>query len=217
MDERRISGAVRAYTGVLCAVIALTIPLSFPADGGRTDLDRAVEEPVRATLDGYRGVYHVLVVPSNAYILLPLLFAATAWFAYRREWWRAATMFVVPEVAVAINTLVLKPLWDRPLHDYLAYPSGHTVHLVAIAATFVLLTDSTGARRTVAVVTVVALGGVAVGMIGLDYHLATDVLGGAAAAIAMVIALCAITDPLARAVSGDARGADRTASDQLRS
>ncbi|MEU0501130.1 phosphatase PAP2 family protein [Nocardia sp. NPDC005998] len=83
---------------------------------------------------------------------------------------------------------MLKPLWDRPLHDYLAYPSGHTVHLVAIATTFVLLTDSMRARVRTVVIATVALLCAAVGMIGLGYHLPTDILGGTAAAIALVTA-----------------------------
>lgn len=171
------------------AAVTVALPTTFPPDGGPTDLDRALAEPVRTALDAHPGIYHLLVAPSNGYILLPLLLAATAWFAYRRRWWCAATMFVVPELTLAVNTWLLKPLWDRPLHDYLAYPSGHTVHLVAIAATFVLLTDSVRARLAALLVTAIALPLVAVGMIGLDYHLPTDILGGTAAAVALTITL----------------------------
>ncbi|WP_194818427.1 phosphatase PAP2 family protein [Nocardia sp. XZ_19_385] len=186
---------------VLCALITVALPLSFPAGGGATDLDRDVADSVHEALDGDRGVYQVLVFPSNAYIVLPLLLAAVVWFAYRRQWWRAATMFVVPEVALAVNAAVLKPLWDRPLDGYLAYPSGHTVHLVAVATTFALLTDSPRTRRWVAAVTALAMVAVTVGMIGLGYHHLTDVIGGIAAAFAMVTALCWAAQLLADRVS----------------
>lgn len=190
---RQTFGTARLGVVAVCIAIVAAVPLSFPADGGPTRADREVAAPILDNLDRYRALYRVLVVPSDAYILIPLLFAAAAWFAVHRRWWRAATMLVVPEVAVAVNTWILKPLWDRPLSDYSAYPSGHTVHLVAIAATFVLLTDSVATRYVVVVVTALSLGGVAVGMIGLGYHLVTDVIGGAAAAIALVIVLCAPT------------------------
>ncbi|MFD0363281.1 phosphatase PAP2 family protein [Nocardia sp. GCM10030253] len=182
--------ALRLVVVALCVAVAVGLPLAFPHDGGPTDVDRDIAAPIHTALDSHPGVYRALVIPSNGYILIPLLLAAACWFAYRGEWWRAATMLVVPELAVAINTWLLKPLWDRPLHDYLAYPSGHTVHLVAIATTFALLVDSARARAVVLTLAAVALFGAAVGMIGLGYHLPTDIVGGTAAAIAMVTVLC---------------------------
>ncbi|MET8873502.1 phosphatase PAP2 family protein [Nocardia sp. NPDC004604] len=186
-------GRVRANLVALCVVfigigIAVTLPLTFPRDGGSTDLDRALAEPIHSAMDDRPGIYQALVIPSNGYILIPLLLAAAAWFGNRGQWRRAAAMVVLPEVVVGINSWVLKPLWDRPLHDYLAYPSGHTVHLVAIATTFVLLIDSMRARVRTVVIATVALLCAAVGMIGLGYHLPTDILGGTAAAIALVTA-----------------------------
>ncbi|MEV6280308.1 phosphatase PAP2 family protein [Nocardia sp. NPDC051832] len=179
------------WAGVVavCVLITVLVPLSFPVGGGATEVDREVSGAIHGALDG-RGVYQALVFPSNAYVVLPLLLAAVAWFAYRRQWWRAATMFVVPEITLAINAGFLKPLWDRPLDGYLAYPSGHTVHLVAVATTFALLTDSARVRYCVAAVTGLATAAVTAGMIGLGYHHLTDVLGGIAAAIALVTALC---------------------------
>ncbi|WP_378742185.1 phosphatase PAP2 family protein [Nocardia brasiliensis] len=172
-----------------CAVAGL-LPATFPADGGPTALDRALAAPIHSTLDTSPGIYQALVIPSNAYILLPLLLFACAWFGYRGEWRRAAIMLVVPELALGLNTWLWKPLWNRQLHDYLAYPSGHTVHLIAIATAFIVLVDSRRARIIALVVAVLAQCAAAIGMIGLDYHLPTDILGGAAAAVAMVLALC---------------------------
>ncbi|WP_433520784.1 phosphatase PAP2 family protein [Nocardia pseudovaccinii] len=191
--------AIRANLVALCVVlvgvgIAVTLPLTFPCDGAATDLDRELAEPIHSALDEHPGGYEAMVIPSNGYILIPLLLAAAAWLGHRGQWRRAVAMVAIPEVVVGINSWVLKPLWDRPLHDYLAYPSGHTVHLVAIATTFVVLTDSTRARVGTIVIATAALVCAAVGMIGLGYHLPTDILGGTAVAIALVVVCWKLTE-----------------------
>lgn len=191
VPEKPVSGNI-VLIGVAGAGAAVTagLPMTLPADGGPSAVDRAIADPLHSTLDARPGVYEALVVPSNCYILLPLLLLAGAWFAYRGDRRRAVTMAVVPELAVAVNTWLLKPLWGRQWQDYLAYPSGHTVHLVAIAGTFVLLADTHRTRCTVCAMASVALLAAAAGMVGLDYHHPTDILGGTTAAIAMVILLC---------------------------
>ncbi|QIS11964.1 phosphatase PAP2 family protein [Nocardia arthritidis] len=200
MKQRQPTPVVAAGTVAAGAAVTVALPATFPADGGPTAADRAVTEPVHSALDAHPGVLHALVIPSDGYIVLPLLVAAAAWFAYRGRWWAAATMLIAPELTVAINTFLLKPLWVRPLHDYLAYPSGHTVQLVAVATAFVLLTDSARAGLAALGLTVVALALVAIGMIGLGYHLPTDIVGGAAAAIALTTALCWLAGVLHTAV-----------------
>ncbi|WP_433715485.1 phosphatase PAP2 family protein [Nocardia sp. CA-084685] len=190
---------MRANLVALCAVlvgvgIVITLPLTFPADGAATDLDRALAQPIHSTLDAHPSGYQALVIPSNGYILIPLLLAAAAWFGCRGQWRQAVAMVVIPELVVGLNSWVLKSLWDRPLHDYLAYPSGHTVHLVAIATAFVVLTDSMRARVVTIVIATVALVCAAVGMIGLGYHLPTDILGGAAVGIALVVVCWKLTE-----------------------
>lgn len=196
----------RVLVVALCALVTMTVPLSFPPGGGPTGVDRAVATGVHDVLDGDSGLYQALAFPSNGYVVLPLLLAAVAWFGFRRQWRRAATMLAVPELTLALNTWVLKPLWNRPLDDYLAYPSGHTVHLVAVATTFALLTDSARTRAVVAAVTALTMAAVTVGMIGLGYHYATDVLGGIAAAIALPIVMCWA----AAALAPDRTGRPRT-------
>ncbi|MFE7797275.1 phosphatase PAP2 family protein [Nocardia sp. NPDC057440] len=215
MTARQLLGslvALRLGLVVFCAAVTSGLPLTFPRDKGPTELDRDLAEPIHTALDGHPDVYRALVIPSNGYILIPLLLAAACWFGYRGEWWRAAMMVVVPELAVAINSWLLKPLWERPLHDYLAYPSGHTVHLVAIAATFLALTDAPRARAVVLALAAVSLFAAAIGMIGLGYHLPTDIVGGTAAAIAMVTALCLATPGWGARTHSRPRAARRAAS-----
>lgn len=177
---------------VALAVLTIGLPATFPANGGPTWLDRTIATPIHTALDAHPGVFRALVVPSEGYIPIPLVLLGTLWFARRGQWRRAVTMVLAPGIAIALNALVLKPLWDRPLHDYLAYPSGHTVQLVAVATAFVLLTDSIRARTVALVGAVIAWVAAAIGMIGLDYHYPTDILGGAAAAIVMVAVCCAV-------------------------
>ncbi|WP_227982568.1 phosphatase PAP2 family protein [Nocardia spumae] len=177
--------AVVVLIGLL---ITVTVPLTFPPDRGPTGFDRAVGDRVHAGLDGHPGIYHALVIPSDAYIVLPLLLIGILWCAWRRDWWAAGFLLVAPELVVAINTWALKSLWDRHLQHYLAYPSGHTVQFVAIATGSALVAATARVRIVVVAVAVVALFAVAVGMIGLGYHYPTDIVGGAALAVAAVTA-----------------------------
>jgi len=194
----RTATVVRATAIAAGTALTVALPLTFPADDGPSGLDAAVADPIAATVSP--GLAEVLVAPSNAPVVLAVLLAAVGWFAVRRRWRAALTMLVVPELALAINTVVLKPLWDRQMHDYLAYPSGHTVHLVAVATTFACLVTTRTARITVAALTVLALLAITPGMVVLGYHRPTDVLGGAAAATALVAALCWLAEALRAAV-----------------
>ncbi|WP_051178426.1 phosphatase PAP2 family protein [Nocardia concava] len=170
-------------------VVTLLVPLSFPPGGGSTSLDLTLERDIHSVLDAHRWVYSVLIFPSDSYVVLPMLLASAAWFAYRRQWWQAGFALVAPELVVAVNTFALKPFWGRELQHYLAYPSGHTVQLVAVATAFALVSDSARVRAVTTIVMIVVLPAVMIGMVGFGYHHPTDVLGGTAAAVALVTAL----------------------------
>ncbi|MFI5719334.1 phosphatase PAP2 family protein [Nocardia sp. NPDC051750] len=179
-------------TGVIAATgaaVAVALPLSFPAGGGPTAFDLEVGARIDPRLDPRPWVAEVLALASSTGIVLAVLCGGAAWFAWQRRWWETATVVLVPELAVAVNTWALKPWWGRPLHDYLAYPSGHTVHLVSVVTALVLLLRSVRARMVIVLLAVAGWCAGAVGMIALDYHLATDVLGGAAAGVALAVAL----------------------------
>lgn len=217
VPEKLVPGnVVRIGVAAVGAAVTVAVPMTLPADGGPSAVDRAIADPLHSALDARPGVYEALVVPSNGYILLPLLLLACAWFAYRGDLHRAVTMAIVPELAVAVNTWLLKPLWGRQWQDYLAYPSGHTVHLVAIAGTFVLLADTHRTRCAVCAMASLALLAAAAGMVGLDYHHPTDILGGAAAAIVMVILLCWAAE-FRRGRNSRPRAGARTTSGRTRS
>ncbi|WP_232330563.1 phosphatase PAP2 family protein [Nocardia fusca] len=204
-EPRRVRGPgstanplATAATAAAGATVAAALPWSFPPGGGETTFDLAVNERVDPRLDPRPWIAEVLTLATNTGVVLAVLCGGAAWFAWQRKWWETATMVLVPETAVAINAWALKPFWSRPLHDYLAYPSGHTVHLVAVVTTLVLLLRSVRARAVIVALTAAAWFGAGIGMVALDYHLATDVLGGAAAGIALAIGLYWVAVYLAR-------------------
>ena len=171
------------------AAIAVALPPTFPGDGGPTAADLAIADAVGPAVSV--GLARVLVVPSDTVVVLIAQLVAVAWFAARRDRWSAATMLAVPAVVSALNTALLKPIWHRDLHDYSAYPSGHTVYLVGVAVTFACLARTTAAVAALAATALAAVP-VTAGMIALGYHHATDVVGGAAAATALAVPLCGV-------------------------
>ncbi|GGL00792.1 phosphatase PAP2 family protein [Nocardia jinanensis] len=198
--ERTADPLISAVTAATGATVAATIPLSFPPGGGPTAFDLAVDQRVDPRLDARPWIAEVLSLATDTGVVLAILCGGVAWFAWQRRWWETATMVLVPEAAVAINAWALKPFWSRPLYDYFAYPSGHTVHLVAVVTTLVLLLRSARARTVIVALTVAAWCGAGIGMIALDYHLTTDIVGGAAAAIALAIALYWVAVYIGRAL-----------------
>lgn|GEM_PF-3347003 len=188
-SARTVQLAAIVLLGVLITVL---LPLSFPSGGGPTGFDRVVDGRIHSALDAHPAVLRVLVTPSDAYVVLPVMLAGVLWYAWRRDWWRAGFLFLAPELVVALNTFALKYVWHRHLHHYLAYPSGHTVQFMAIAAGFVLVAPTARIRIAETVVAAVLLVAIAIGMVGLGYHYPTDILGGTATAIALTTALYAV-------------------------
>lgn len=169
----------------LCALLALALGLVFVGD--RTG--SGVDDSVRDAVAGWpRGVLHALVQPTEPYVLLPVLAVLVAWCLYAARPWNAVFVVLAPALAVAVNSWLLKPLFDRWKGDTLVYPSGHTVSFVATVVVVCVLVGGR-ARAVTAVVGVVLLGGVAVGMVGLGYHYLTDVVGGGFFAVFAVLAV----------------------------
>ncbi len=104
-------------------------------------------------------------------------------------------------VSVVATEFVLKPIFGRTLGGAFVYPSGHAGRAFTLAAVIVVLLLNPASRQLptalkVAVATGAALVGsaVAIAMIGLNYHYFTDTVGGAALAIAVVIATSFLLD-----------------------
>lgn len=188
-------------TATASAAIALMLGLAVAGQRRGTAFDAAVETTVDHALGG-SWFARVLVAPTEPWAVLAVLVTAAAALGVARRRPEVVVLCLVgPAVAVALNTWVLKPAFGRYYDDHLAYPSGHTVSLVA-AVTVVALSVRT-VRARVLTVAVGALGtvGAAVGMAALDYHHVTDVVGGAATAVAIVSVVALVVRPRARSAA----------------
>ena len=156
----------------ICALLAVTLGV-LPAPG-------PVDDVAWAAVGGWpHGLLRVLVLPTEPYVLIPAIGLLALW---RRR--HAVFIVLTPVVTVAVNTWVLKPLFDRWKGDTLVYPSGHTVSLVATLALVLVLTSRRTRTITVGAVLVIAA---TIGMVGLGYHYVTDVAGGTLFALAVVL------------------------------
>ncbi|MFL6127039.1 phosphatase PAP2 family protein [Actinophytocola sp.] len=170
---------------VVCAVLTLVPGLVFTGDHSGSGLDDAA----RSAVTGWpRGVLRVLVLPTEPYVVLPALALVVAWCLQRSRPWDAVFAVLGPAVAAAVNTWVLKPLFDRWQGDALVYPSGHTVGTVATLVVVFVLVSGRGRVITAVVGAVLVLAG-AVGMVGLGYHYLTDVVGGVFFAVFAVLSV----------------------------
>jgi len=169
----------------VCALLTLVLGLVFVGDHTGSGIDDAA----RSSVAGWpHGVLHTLVLPTEPFVLLPVLALQVAWCLYASRRMDALFVVLAPALAVAVNTWLLKPLFDRWKGDTLVYPSGHTVSFVAtVVVVFVLVHGR--ARTITAAVGAVLLICVAVGMVGLGYHYLTDVVGGSFFALFAVLAV----------------------------
>jgi membrane-associated phospholipid phosphatase len=158
----------------VCALLTLVLGLVVAGDRGPSGIDDAA----RSAVAGWpHGVLRALVLPTEPYVLLPMLALLIAWCLHASRPWDALFVALGPSVAVAANTWLLKPLFDRWKGDVLVYPSGHTVGMVAtLVVVFVLVSGRT--RTITTIVGAALLVGVTIGMIGLGYHYLTDIIGG---------------------------------------
>ncbi|GAB3478609.1 phosphatase PAP2 family protein [Amycolatopsis cihanbeyliensis] len=169
----------------------LMVLLGVPhaGDTGPDALDAAVATAVHSAFAGQDALLRLLVLPTQPAVLLGVLGVLAVTCVLQRRRTGLALVLLGPALAVAVNTWLLKPLFGRYYDDHLAYPSGHTVSLVAVLTVLALLARPRTATRLVILLGCLLLTAAGIGMIGLRYHYLTDILGGAACAVAVVLAL----------------------------
>ncbi|MEC3981100.1 phosphatase PAP2 family protein [Amycolatopsis sp. H20-H5] len=180
-----------------CAVATAVLGVVFAGEHSPSTLDAAVADAVHQRLGAHTGVLRALDLPTEPYVLIPVLaLVALACLLTRR---RADALLTVaaPSVAVAVNTWLLKPLFGRYTELGLAYPSGHTVSLVSTLAVLVVLARPGAQRVSSAVLAAVALLCATIGMVGLGYHYFTDIVGGTLFAVAVVLSFRLVLRPVA--------------------
>lgn len=146
-----------------------------------------------------------LLIPTEPYVLLPLTGIVVIFEALRRDWRAVAFAVLGTAVPVALNSWVAKPLFHHRLHDYLTYPSGHTVNLVATLTVLVLLARQGIARAVAVAAAVLATGIGGTGLVEAGYHYPLDVLGGVCFAVAVTFAVSLGTHPAPGPSTGSPR------------
>ena len=169
---------------VVCVLAALALGLAFAGDREPHGVDAAARSAVAGLPP---GMLRALVLPTEPYVLLPVTALLVVWCLRASRPWDALFAVLAPAIAVAVNTWLLKPLFDRWKGDTLVYPSGHTVSMVATLVVVLVLVHGRARALTAVVGTVLLVGGT-IGMIGLGYHYLTDVIGGTFFAVFAVLA-----------------------------
>jgi undecaprenyl-diphosphatase len=101
------------------------------------------------------------------------------WWVGLRRW--AVWSGLAAPVSVAVSDLVAKPLFDRTLNGFLAYPSGHTAAAVATGVVLVTLAlRFAGPRRALLVLGLwsIVTGSLLVFILRQRSHYLTDIVGG---------------------------------------
>ncbi len=136
------------------------------------------------------------VVPAGS---VSLIMVVTCWLTGRRN--GAVLAAAAVPTTSALNDAVIKPLVHRTVHGDPAYPSGHVAAILAMTAMLTLLLvispqpiGTRWIRRLIVVIAEVIACGVALAVIGLQWHYFTDTIGGAAVGTGTVIALALIID-----------------------
>jgi membrane-associated phospholipid phosphatase len=180
---------------VVAALVALGLGLWVAGDQLPNAVDRGIRDGIDGAFTHQESVLRLFVVSTEPYVLIPLIAVMAVLCALQHRW--HDTVFCVAGTAlpVALNTWVLKPLFDRPLKDYLAYPSGHAVSLVSALTVLVLLARPGIARSVTSAIAAVITVAAGIGLVGLGYHYPLDVVGGACFAVAAVLSLSIVPAP----------------------
>ncbi|MGW4051183.1 phosphatase PAP2 family protein [Streptomyces sp. NPDC004779] len=200
-------------TAALAAAAVLLIGFRYSGVGGPGAMDTRIGAAVDGTVPEWRRAalaVDFLGEPAGAAALV--LTALAGCLLLRRL--RAAVLLVAGTGLTVAATKVLKPLIGRTIHDgSLAYPSGHTAFLTALALVLTMLAARRLGRVTGALLMLAAaaVAGVAMGwaQVALSAHYPTDTLGGLCTALAVVPATAWLIDRTADRAAH--RVADRTA------
>jgi membrane-associated phospholipid phosphatase len=117
--------------------------------------------------------------------------------AATRRWSGVVLAVIAEPAAISLTEYLLKPLIGRLCHGWLSFPSGHATSLFALAAIGAVLLTGPDRRLPrvlrlsgvlVALLIAATVGAV---MVAIGAHYVTDVVGGAAVGIGVVLA-CAL-------------------------
>lgn len=196
---------LRPLAAALAAIgVAVTVTLAgrYAGQSRAGWLDTAIGVRLETRLGGYpwlRVVEHL----GDALTVIILTGVLGLLFLRRRGWRAALLMVLAIPAAGVITQFILKPLVRRTMDGGLAYPSGHATGVFAIAMVLAVLLVAPPAPRPPAAVRVLlgcagfaVAGTVCVAMVANRVHYATDTIGGAAVATAVVLLTALVLDLL---------------------
>ena len=186
VQERQSSARSLVAAGLLALLVMAVLGVIVAGHHGAVVLD-APGSPIIELFAGHR-TSAVVLTELGGPETIGLLVAALAVVLLVRGRRRAAALVVLaPAAAGALTEFLLKPLIDRPLGASPAFPSGHATATWALASAVVLLLAGSGWPRRVRLVDSAVVVGIAavnsVALVGGQYHLFTDVVGGAGVGI----------------------------------
>jgi membrane-associated phospholipid phosphatase len=169
-------------SGLLFAAVAIG-GAYFSYRPGPTPLDRLA---LRLIPSDYTVHYltYITDIGRGRYLACGAVFCCLV--ALFWDWRRALTCLAAPPAAIFITEYLAKPVVRRLYGGSLSYPSGHMTSVCVLMAVFVIAVPPSW--RKGATVFAIAVGLVeAVTLILLRWHYLTDILAGAAVAIATTL------------------------------
>lgn len=201
-----------AAVAVGSAMVVALLGVAYSGDRAAGPVDRGVQSAVDGALPPARTVallVDILGAPPVVGVLAVVLAAICAVTGRRRL---AVVAIAGPVLTGVATTVLLKPAVGRTIYNgHLAYPSGHTAAVTALALVLALLAVDlfrTGRPAAVAAVvgTATAAGAtMAWAQITLGAHYPTDTLGGFCCALAIVPGTAYLVDRAAERRAGAVR------------
>ncbi|HUD39415.1 MAG TPA: phosphatase PAP2 family protein [Streptosporangiaceae bacterium] len=184
-----------------CALLVVVLGVLFAHQSHADWLDHAIDSWVVHWLNGHHDLLLWLATPAT---FIPAggvsLIMVVACLLTGRLNGAVLAAAAVPTTA-ALNDAVIKPLVHRTIYGNPAYPSGHVASILAVTAmlaVLLVLPPQLPVARPVGLLVLIVAGvlacGVAIAVIGLQWHYFTDTVGGAAVGTGTVCALALILD-----------------------
>jgi undecaprenyl-diphosphatase len=181
-----------------CAAVTAVLGVHY-ADGTQAGrLDSIVDPRFAAALSRFPALlWRLEDLGTLGPVTLMTLALILACLATRR--WSGAILAVIAEpAAVGLTEYVLKPAIGRVADGWLSFPSGHATSMFGLAAICAVLLTGPDRRLPAAMRWLLILAAFAVAaavsvtMVAIGAHYFTDVVGGTAVGIGVVLA-CALT------------------------
>jgi membrane-associated phospholipid phosphatase len=204
-----LGAAARPWAAALltgCTIIVAVLGLLFAHQTTTDWFDHAIDSPIITWLGGHPRLALWLAAPGTLKPVGVLTAAIVVGCLLAGRLNGAVLAAAAVPAAVGLNEGLLKPLVHRTHLGSDVYPSGHTTAAVTLAATLtVLLLNPPRPARAAALRLLIPAapwalaGGVALGVIGLQWHYFTDTVAGAAVGTGTVCGLSLFLDlPVAR-------------------